>query len=250
MFSGNIDVDVLILSYVEDLNNIPKNKYVNNIFNDQNFWKIRFNHGFNHEYTHKNIIDYKSIVQLLDDSFYSLDDKYFLSNVEISKQLSNIFKHDNPLYLLTSVNIEIGYLMSYTGQSYIKFINTVIKWYVLELRGFENIVSDKLTYNRNSVSKLKDYFDETVYSKNTISIKINTTSGYRIIELYNKSGFTNGELIYKFSKALPLDIIIDTENIPVFFDGLYYDNGIYDMLTYTNRLIDIDLNSKDLNSKD
>lgn len=233
MLTNIYDVDALILSYVEDLNNIPKNEYFDNILNDQNFWKIRLHH----EYTHINTIDYKSVVQLLDENFYSLDDVYFLSTPEISEQLCNIFKYNNPIYLLTPINIQIDYLMNYKGQSYINFTNTIIECY--DAGGFlmNDVISDKLTYNRNNINRLKNYFNEIIYIKDTISIRVNTHLGYQIIELYHKGGFTNGELLYEFAKGLPLGVILNTKRTYIFFDGLYYDNGIYNLLTYTNQLI-------------
>lgn len=241
MLTNIYDVDILILSYVEDLDVFPKNRYVDNILNNKNFWKLRL---YNiHEYTHINTIDYKLVVEFLDSTDKQLDRKYFLSSIDISEQLLNLKMYNNPLYLLTYLNIKLSNLKSIAKKSYDNFISEIIlmnnKFSDLD----DNINMKKIIYNlHRSEESLHNYFNSIVCKNDAISICVPISYDRikilpYIISLHDKEGFTNGKLLYALAKALPKTLTTYSNSVKLVFDGLYYDNGIYYMLNYSNKLL-------------
>lgn len=244
MFSGNVDIDTIILSYVDDLNILPKNKYIDDILNNQNFWKLRL---YNiHVYNNKYIIDYKSVVQFLDSTDDKLDQKYYLADKDICEQMMNLEINNNPLYLLTHINITLKTFKSLSILSYDNFLYNIVnltKQNLTRLLDANNVRSEKSNNHLYLLSDLHNYLNEIIYKNDDISVGFlvnpaisNHTEYFYIIKLNNEDGFTNGRLLYELAKNLPDHLVIYDTMSKLIFDGLYYDDGIYYMLNYTNNL--------------
>lgn len=243
MLTNIFEIDIQILSSVKDLDTFPKNKYVDNILNDNNFWKLRL---YNiHTYSHTGSIDYKSVVQFLDSTNENPDRKYFRSSNDMFKQLINLETYNNPLYLLTYVNVSLENLRTLTSPcvTYDEFISRVI---FTSRQNFRYMIPNKDTdklFNNISMSydDLAEYLNKITYKHDNITICIpesnNVESLQHIIKLHHKNGFTNGILLYELAKVLPENTIVHSNYVTHIFDGLYYDNGIYNLLNYTNKLL-------------
>lgn len=122
-----LDLDFLILSYFDrqSISNMIINKYSTSILNNQEFWKFRLENRLQLTSNVRDI-DYRSVTKLLDYD-KSLYDHYCKSNKTISDQLTKLLKLDgNPVYLLTSVHVDLIDLRTNCDTPYDEFIERII----------------------------------------------------------------------------------------------------------------------------
>jgi hypothetical protein len=231
----------IILSNLEnkDINKMDINRYSKAYLEDQKFWKRRLNDIFGLKTDNQNF-DYKFAVKFLDNG-KSLDENYHEALKKGLKQIVKLLLDNKVVKDLDVENIDKYFqndiirdysfspglydLSKYKYDSYRVFIKNIYNDFIEE---------NDFSYNTKYTGQIKlDYFDEIIYTKDTLLVKLpllsfngsDNLSGVpdeKIFTLYSVDGFTTGEILYKMAQEIP-----NAEDLTIFSDLiLKYDDPL------------------------